>query len=64
MQAMVSAGYTDMLQLAEMPADELIKALSTLTDDYQAWMGSARALPGPAYTVIKREPPWNAASRF
>ncbi|MDA0892584.1 MAG: DISARM system helicase DrmA, partial [Proteobacteria bacterium] len=39
MQAMVSAGYLDMLQLAAMPADELIKALSTLTDDYQTWIG-------------------------
>ena len=40
-----------MMRLAEMPADELIAALSMLTDDYQAWIGEQRAriasdLPG------------------
>jgi len=43
MQAMVAEGYLDMVRLAAMPADELIKALSTLTDDYHAWIGEQRA---------------------
>jgi hypothetical protein len=38
MQRLVDEGLLDMRKLAQMPRDELVDALSILTDDYEAWI--------------------------
>lgn len=38
LKAMVSGGYLNMLKLAEMTREELVVALTQMTDDYTAWI--------------------------
>ncbi|HRX78182.1 MAG TPA: hypothetical protein P5307_03925, partial [Pirellulaceae bacterium] len=46
MREMVEHGWLDMSALAEMEPDELGRVLSTLADDYEAWIGDQRARVG------------------
>lgn len=39
LKTMVNDGYLDMTRLAEMTRDELVSALSLMTDDYASWIG-------------------------
>lgn len=43
---MVTDGYLDMTRLAEMTRDELVSALTLMTDDYAAWIGEQLARVG------------------
>ncbi len=38
MRRLVNEGFLDMEKLASLPADELVKALTILTDDYATWI--------------------------
>lgn len=42
MQKLYREGFLDMRHLAELPKDELIAALSILTDDYAAWINEEK----------------------
>lgn len=46
MRRMVDEGFLDMEVLAELQPTKLVEALSTLTDDYEAWIAEQRALIG------------------
>ena len=43
MREMVNHGFLDMARLAEMDRPDLVKALTTLTDDYKAWIEEQRS---------------------
>jgi hypothetical protein len=46
LKTMVNDGYLDMTRLAEMTRDELVSALTLMTDDYGAWIGEQLARVG------------------
>ncbi len=46
MRQIVQCGFLDMNRLAEMPTEELVAALSLLTDDYTAWIAEQRSRIG------------------
>jgi len=46
LKTMVNDGYLDMTRLAEMTRDELVSALTLMTDDYGAWIGEQHTRVG------------------
>ncbi|WP_081503952.1 DISARM system helicase DrmA [Alicyclobacillus hesperidum] len=48
MRRLVNEGYLDMEQLANLEIDQLINALTILTDDYREWIAEQRARIGTA----------------
>jgi hypothetical protein len=46
LKTMVNDGYLDMTRLAEMTRDELVSALTVMTDDYASWIGEQLARVG------------------
>jgi hypothetical protein len=59
MLEMVDRGWLDMSSLAAMEPVELRRALSTLIDDYEAWIGEQRARVGTE--IVGVDAPANAA---
>jgi hypothetical protein len=56
---MVERGWLDMSSLAKMEPAELRRALSTLVDDYESWIGDQRARVGTE--IVGYDDPANAA---
>lgn len=59
MREMVERGWLDMSSLAKMELAELQRALSTLVDDYESWIGDQRARVGTE--IVGYDDPANAA---
>lgn len=59
MREMIERGWLDMSSLAEMEPVDLRRALSTLADDYESWIGDQRARVGTE--VVGYDEPANAA---
>jgi len=59
MREMVERGWLDMSSIAEMEPTELRRALSTLVDDYESWIGEQRARVGTE--IVGYDDPANAA---